>query len=393
MARVPLLERAFGQDRLARIHRLVGFTSFNLMLAHIVADHLGLRRRRPRPRPRRRCGTSSSTTRACCSPSAGTVVPGHGRGHQRQGRPPAAALRVLAPAAPLRLPRRRARAAAPAVDRPGVPRPPPARDRVLVDASGPSPPAAVLVWRVGLPLWRNLRHRLRVTSVVPRGRRRRCRSTSPAAASTGCRVEAGQFLTWRFLGRPGWTRANPYSLSAAPDGRSLRITVRALGDGSAAAAPPAARHPRARRGSVRPAQRPGPHPAQGRADRRRRRHHPAAGAGRGARLRARARRVLLHRYTDEPLFARELDALAARARAPGARAARPPSRARTPGSATASAPRRRPHRPAPLGPRHRRARRLRLRPRRRGPTCVRAHLLGRRRSRPSTSTSRPSVVT
>ena len=36
MARVPLLERAFGRDRLARQHRLVGFTSFDLMLAHVV---------------------------------------------------------------------------------------------------------------------------------------------------------------------------------------------------------------------------------------------------------------------------------------------------------------------------------------------------------------------
>src|SRR5947209_2047 len=35
MARVPVLERAFGQDRLARIHRWVGFASFNLMIAHI----------------------------------------------------------------------------------------------------------------------------------------------------------------------------------------------------------------------------------------------------------------------------------------------------------------------------------------------------------------------
>ena len=31
------------------------------------------------------------------------------------------------------------------------------------------PPAAVLVWRVGLPLYRTLRHGLRVTSVVPEG--------------------------------------------------------------------------------------------------------------------------------------------------------------------------------------------------------------------------------
>jgi ferredoxin-NADP reductase len=45
-------------------------------------------------------------------------------------------------------------------------------------------------------------------------------------------VEAGQFFTFRFLSGPGWTRAHPYSLSAAPDGRSLRITAKALGDGS-----------------------------------------------------------------------------------------------------------------------------------------------------------------
>jgi ferredoxin-NADP reductase len=49
-------------------------------------------------------------------------------------------------------------------------------------------------------------------------------------------VTAGQFLNWRFLTGPGWTRAHPYSLSAAPDGRSLRITVKAL----AAAGLPAA---------------------------------------------------------------------------------------------------------------------------------------------------------
>src|SRR5690242_4525833 len=36
MARIPVLERAFGQDRLARLHRLSGFTSFTLMLGHIA---------------------------------------------------------------------------------------------------------------------------------------------------------------------------------------------------------------------------------------------------------------------------------------------------------------------------------------------------------------------
>src|SRR3954464_4480408 len=41
MARVPVLERAFGQDELARVHRIVGFTSFNLMLAHVVLVTIG----------------------------------------------------------------------------------------------------------------------------------------------------------------------------------------------------------------------------------------------------------------------------------------------------------------------------------------------------------------
>jgi DMSO/TMAO reductase YedYZ heme-binding membrane subunit len=36
MARIPVLEGAFGQDRLAHLHRAVGFTSFNLMLGHIL---------------------------------------------------------------------------------------------------------------------------------------------------------------------------------------------------------------------------------------------------------------------------------------------------------------------------------------------------------------------
>jgi predicted ferric reductase len=41
MARIPLVERAFGQDRLARWHRWTGFTSFWLMIAHVVLITLG----------------------------------------------------------------------------------------------------------------------------------------------------------------------------------------------------------------------------------------------------------------------------------------------------------------------------------------------------------------
>ena len=41
MARVPWFEQAWGQDELARTHRLIGFTSFNLLWAHIVLITLG----------------------------------------------------------------------------------------------------------------------------------------------------------------------------------------------------------------------------------------------------------------------------------------------------------------------------------------------------------------
>ena len=48
------------------------------------------------------------------------------------------------------------------------------------------------------------------------------------------RARPGQFFVWRFLTRGRWWKAHPFSLSAAPDGRSLRITVKALGDDTAA---------------------------------------------------------------------------------------------------------------------------------------------------------------
>jgi DMSO/TMAO reductase YedYZ heme-binding membrane subunit len=41
LARIPFVERAFGQDRLARWHRWSGFTSFNLLLVHIVTITIG----------------------------------------------------------------------------------------------------------------------------------------------------------------------------------------------------------------------------------------------------------------------------------------------------------------------------------------------------------------
>jgi predicted ferric reductase len=88
---------------------------------------------------------------------------------------------------------------------------------------------ALVVFRVGLPLWRSARHRLRVLRVVDEGPG----FVSLEVGGVGLnrlRARTGQFFTWRFLTRRHWWEAHPFSLSAAPDGRRLRITVKELGD-------------------------------------------------------------------------------------------------------------------------------------------------------------------
>ncbi len=94
--------------------------------------------------------------------------------------------------------------------------------------------AALLLWyRFLAPVVLSWRHRLRVAEVV---------REAPGVVSvriTGrdlgrLRAEPGQFFRWRFLTRRTWWSANPYSLSAPASDGSLRITVKALGDHSAA---------------------------------------------------------------------------------------------------------------------------------------------------------------
>lgn len=90
--------------------------------------------------------------------------------------------------------------------------------------------AFVVVFRLLAPTFAALSCRLRVAEVVPEG---------PGVVSLRIegrrlpKAESGQFFLWRFLTRGRWWTAHPFSLSQAPDGRSLRITVKALGDHSA----------------------------------------------------------------------------------------------------------------------------------------------------------------
>jgi ferredoxin-NADP reductase len=90
----------------------------------------------------------------------------------------------------------------------------------------------VLLYRVLTPLRQFTRHRLRVSAVVPE---------APGVISIAVegrhlselRAEAGQFFRWRFLTPDTWRTAHPFSLSAPPTDDRLRLTVKALGQGSA----------------------------------------------------------------------------------------------------------------------------------------------------------------
>ncbi|HLX35755.1 MAG TPA: ferredoxin reductase family protein [Candidatus Limnocylindrales bacterium] len=93
--------------------------------------------------------------------------------------------------------------------------------------------AMIVIFRFGQPIALNLRHGLRVARVVREG---------PGLTSiyvTGRRLEtlavrSGQYFVWRFLAGPSWWHGHPFSLSSAPNGEWLRITVKALGDGTRA---------------------------------------------------------------------------------------------------------------------------------------------------------------
>ena len=91
---------------------------------------------------------------------------------------------------------------------------------------------SLIVGRIVMPLWRNAYHQFRVAAVVPES------DNVVSVHVTGRHLDrlparAGQFFIWRFLGHNGWWKANPVSRSQAPDGRSLRLTAKAVGATSA----------------------------------------------------------------------------------------------------------------------------------------------------------------
>lgn len=230
LARIPLVERAWGHDLLARRHRLAGFTSFWLVVTHVTLTVIVY--------VTQVSGWSKLWWVIRTQPGVLMAVAGF-------------ALIVVAVALSVRAARRRLRyetwhlihlytyagmgLALPHQILLGPDFRETAWARIYWWTLYIGAAAAVLTFRVALPLWRSWYHQLRVLDVIPE---------TPGTASVlvgGRRLErlplrAGQFFFWRFLDGPGWSRAHPYSVSLAPRSDFLRVTIQDAGDGSARAA-------------------------------------------------------------------------------------------------------------------------------------------------------------
>lgn len=232
MARIPWIERSLGQDRLTRWHRWIGFTSFSLIIVHILLITIGY-------------AQSSGTSLVAQAwdfivdyPAVLLAVGG------------TLAL-VLVVVTSIRAARRRLRYESwhlihlYAYVGAGLVLPHQLwAGQDFVSSTGASvlwwglwgtTAAMVICFRIALPLWRSARHRLTVSSVIPAGR------GVYSVVMSGRDLDrvglhAGQFCHWRFLSGRGWTRAHPYTIASRPTPGKLQITVQQAGDGSNAIA-------------------------------------------------------------------------------------------------------------------------------------------------------------
>ncbi|MET7550899.1 ferredoxin reductase family protein [Streptomyces sp. NPDC005479] len=231
LARIPWVERSWGHDLLTRRHRWIGFASFWLMMAHVILFAVERAVREP-------AAMLDALVRVFITDSwmlfatVGTILP------------------IMVVVTSVRAARRRLRYESwhliHLYSYAGIAATFP---HTFVDGADFHEAwtrvywwclygfafAVTLLYRIALPAWRSLYHRLRVESVI---------TEAPGVVSItakGHRLDkmktaSGQFFIWRFLDGPGWSRGNPYTLSAAPTPDRLRITIKAAGDGSERAA-------------------------------------------------------------------------------------------------------------------------------------------------------------
>ncbi|HVX46764.1 MAG TPA: ferric reductase-like transmembrane domain-containing protein [Mycobacteriales bacterium] len=226
MARIPVLERGIGADRLARWHSFGGRYTISLIAAHAalivwgyaVTAHTGI------------VGQSVTLLRSYPDVLMATVAAGLFLG---VGLVSARAARkrmryetwyylhfytYLAVA--LAFSHQLATGADFLTNQPA---------RVLWTAMYVMTGMLVAWFRIAVPVRAAFRHRLRVHSIT---------QEAPGVISLvlygrwleDLAPEPGQFFRWRFLSRGEWWQSHPYSLSAPPRPPYLRITVKAVGD-------------------------------------------------------------------------------------------------------------------------------------------------------------------
>jgi predicted ferric reductase len=226
LARLPLVERLAGFDRLTVWHRLNGKVCLGLILAHVVLITVGyaLNDRISIPRE---VSTLLGSYPGMVTATAGT------------------ALLILVVNTSIVIVRRRLRyeawylvhlmAYAGIVLAWG--------HQIPTGNELSANPAAAAYWtalyvgtlsllvlfRVAQPALRSLWHRMRVTEVT-------VEAPNVVSLRIGghhldrLNAHAGQFFLWRFLAAGRWWESHPFSLSEAPNGRSFRITVKDVGD-------------------------------------------------------------------------------------------------------------------------------------------------------------------
>jgi predicted ferric reductase len=231
-ARIPLLERALGQDRLVGLHRRLGPWAIGLIAAHGVLITAGY-------------AQSAGTGVAAEAWTLLTTLPGV------LAATAGFALLALAGITSYRAVRRRMShetwwavhlytylglalafshqltTGASFVGHPAT--------RLFWIVLWLGTAGTVLAYRIALPAWRSMRHLVRVEQV---------REEAPGVFSLVVSGRAlhrlplsgGQFLQWRFLVPGLWWQAHPYSISALPSGDRMRVTVKDFGDHSRALA-------------------------------------------------------------------------------------------------------------------------------------------------------------
>jgi predicted ferric reductase len=89
--------------------------------------------------------------------------------------------------------------------------------------------ALIVIFRIGVPIYRTVRHQLRVAE-VHRESEGVVSIVLQGKDLDRLQISGGQFFEWRFLTKGMWWQAHPFTVSAMPKPPYMRLTVKALGD-------------------------------------------------------------------------------------------------------------------------------------------------------------------